>query len=186
MKTRVTLVLLLALVAASARAEPIEVAVHTQGERVIVDVTAHVAARREVAWDVLTDYDHMADFVSNLKASVVLSRNDNRLQVEQSGEAKRGFLRFAFSTVRSVELIADREIRSHLVRGDFKSYEFTTGLVGDASGPTTIVHHGEYVPTRWVPPVIGPTLIETETRKQYAELIAEMLKREATEPPSPR
>ena len=179
MKIRYVFATLLALAAASAHADSVDVTVRLQDERVIVDVTAQVAARRTVAWAVLTDYDHMAEFVGNLKTSAVLSRKGNVLEVAQSGEAKRGFLSFAFATVRSVELVAQREIRSRLLRGDFKSYEFKTGLAGNPSGPTTIVHHGEYVPMRWVPPVVGPALIESETRKQYVELITEMVRREA-------
>ncbi len=70
------------------------------------------------------------------------------------------------------------EIRSHLVSGDFKSYEATTRLVEQPSG-TLIVHHGEYVPKAWLPPMIGPAVVESQTRKQYAEMIAEILRRKA-------
>ena len=176
---RTLLALLVASVAISVYGQAIDVAVHTQGERVIVDVSAHAPVKRDVAWSVLTDYDHMAEFVSNLKTSVVLSRKGNQMEVEQTGEARRGFLHFSFSTVRTVELIDDREIRSTLVRGTFKSYEFVTRISDDPSGSLVIVHHGEYVPTTWVPPVVGPALIETETRRQYTELLAEMTRREA-------
>lgn len=180
MKTHAFLAGWLMVVATVVTAQPVDVKVQTQGERVIVDVTAKVAAKRDIVWGVLTDYDRMAEFVTNLKSSRVLSRKGDQLVVAQAGEAKRAFLHFSFATTRSVDLTPSTEIRSHLVRGDFKSYEFTTRLTGDATGATTIVHHGEYVPNAWVPPVVGPAMIETETRKQYAELIAEMLRREAT------
>ena len=164
----------------AAHGQAVDVKVQLTAGRVIVDVAAQVPVTRETAWAVLTDYEHMASYVSNLKSSTVLGRHGNLLQVEQSGEAKRGFLSFAFTTVRAVELFPEREIRSHLIRGDFKSYEFTTRLAGEAAGPVAIAHHGEYVPLRWVPPVIGPALIESETRKQYGELIAEMQRREGS------
>lgn len=179
MKRQAPLAFLLMFTATAAVAQPIAVKIQTQGERVIVDVTANVAAKREIVWDVLTDYDHMAEFVTNLKSSTVVKRQGNQLVVEQAGEAKRAFFHFSFSTIRSVELTPGSEIRSHLVRGDFKSYEFTTRLRGDATGPTTIEHHGEYVPNAWVPPVLGPAMIETETRNQYTQLIGEMLRRAA-------
>jgi hypothetical protein len=164
----------------AAQAQPIEVAVQTKGQRVIVDVTAQVAAEPRQAWDVLTDFDHMADYLSALKSSRVTSRKGLALEVAQSGEARRGFLHFSFETVRSVELVPQREVRSRLIRGSsFKSYEFVTRIVPSGAGATTVVHHGEYEPTTWVPPVIGPALIEAETRKQYTELLAEMLRRQA-------
>jgi hypothetical protein len=184
--TRALLALCLASCVLAAHAEPVEVSVRLNGDRVVVDVTAQVPVKREVAWGVLTDYEHMASYVSNLKLSRVLSRSGSMLQVEQSGEAKRAFLTFSFTTVRSVELVPEREIRSHLIRGDFKSYEFTTTLAGEVDGPVVITHHGEYVPTRWVPPVIGPSLIQAETRKQYAELINEMHVRALASAKSPK
>jgi ribosome-associated toxin RatA of RatAB toxin-antitoxin module len=160
-------------------AQPLAVTVRKLGDQVIVDVSARVEARADCVWEVLTDYDHMAEYLSAIKSSQVVSRRGNELEVAQSGEARRGFLHFSFSTVRAVELRGEREIRSHLIRGDFKSYEFTTRIVPEAGGMVSILHHGEYVPTTWVPPVVGPAMIETETRKQYGELIAEILRRQA-------
>jgi hypothetical protein len=155
----------------------VDVVVQTRNGSVIIDVTAHMHAKREVVWAVLTDYDHMAEFLTTLKASSILVRRGNQMEVAQTGEARRGFLHFSFSTVRSVELVPNQEIRSQLISGDFKSYEFTTRIVDAADGTITIVHHGEYEPKTWVPPVVGPAMIETETRKQYAELIEEIQRR---------
>jgi Polyketide cyclase / dehydrase and lipid transport len=176
---------LLVGLAGASTAQPIDVSVRTLGPKVVVDVTAHVVATREVVWAVVTDYDHMAEFMTTLKSSTVVSRQGNLLEVAQTGEAKRGFLHFSFSTVRAVELTPAREIRSYLIKGDFKSYEFTTRLDDGAPGGIAIVHHGEYVPTTWVPPVIGPAMIESETRKQYTQLIVEILRRQAGEHRAP-
>jgi hypothetical protein len=167
-------------------AQPIEVRVEKRGEMVVVDVEASVAAAPRLAWAVLTDYDHMASYLSMLKSSAVLRRDGNTLQVEQTGEAHRAFLHFTFRSLRAVELSPLKEIRSHLISGDFKTYVFTTRLV-DLGNRTQISHHGEYVPVNWVPPGIGPALIKEETTKQYQELIAEMLRRElaAASPPGP-
>ena len=43
------------------------------------------------------------------------------------------------------------------------------------------MHHGEYVPKAWLPPMIGVAVIESETRKQFAEFAAEMLRRQAAQ-----
>jgi hypothetical protein len=167
-----------ASVPAVAFAQTIEVRVEKRDEQVVVDVQATVAVDARHAWAVLTDYDHMAQFVTNLKDSAVVARQGNSWQVEQTGEAGPSFLHFKFYSLRAVELDPGREIRSKLIRGDFKSFEFTTRL-SERGGETVIVHHGEYEPTRWVPPGIGPALIKAETIKQYRELTAEMLRRQA-------
>jgi carbon monoxide dehydrogenase subunit G len=172
-------VLLLSLLCPAARAQPVDVQVALQdGGKVVLDVSASVDAPREQVWAVLTDYDHMAGFVSNLKSSAVIGHDGNTLQVEQSGEARAGLLHFAFHSIRSVELVAPQEIRSHLVSGDFKSYEAVTRVTPQDGGRTLITFHGEYVPNRWVPPGLGPSLIKSETGKQYDELIAEIHRRQ--------
>jgi hypothetical protein len=40
-----------------------------------------------------------------------------------------------------------------------------------------VVNSGRYTPRVWVPPLIGIALIEAETRKQFGEIRAEMLRR---------
>ncbi len=145
--------------------EGIEVNVDRRGAKIIVDMQFSIAATPLEAWPVRTDYEHIAAFVSNLKSSVVLRRNDNTLEVEQSGEAKRGLLAYPFETVRAVELVPFEEIRSTLVKGKFKSYSFTAGIVDDGTA-VSVIKHGEYEATTWVPPIVGPALIEAETRKQ--------------------
>ncbi|MDQ6621253.1 MAG: SRPBCC family protein [Pseudomonadota bacterium] len=166
------------LAALAATDDDITVDVVRRGEVIVVDVQAPVEATQAQAWAVLTDYEHMAAFISNLKVSAVLNRAGNRLQVQQAGEARKGPLRFAFETVRAIELIPEREIRSTLISGDFKFYEMTTQVVSGA-GKTVIRNHGEYIPKRWVPPGIGPAMIAAETRKQYAEIRAEVIRRKA-------
>jgi uncharacterized membrane protein len=176
------LVAAVAAAALSAHAAPttadddIAVNVGRHGNMIVVDVEVPIEATAREAWAVLTDYEHMAAFVSNLRSSAVLRRNGDSLVVEQIGEAKRGLLKFAFETVRAVELTPPREIRSTLVKGEFKSYVFSTRIV-DHGSSVTVVNHGEYEPTTWVPPVVGPALIEAETRKQFGELRREVMRR---------
>jgi ribosome-associated toxin RatA of RatAB toxin-antitoxin module len=157
-------------------------AVHVQkrGEAVVIDVDMPVPATPSIAWAVLTDYEHMATFLSNLTSSRVVKRQGETLQVAQSGRTKIAFMTFSFAVVRAVELTPMYEIRSSLVSGDFKSYVSTTRLIGLTQG-VRVVHHGEYVLKAWLPPMVGVAVIESETRKQFDELSAEMLRRQAAQ-----
>jgi hypothetical protein len=172
----------LALVCAPAFAQPDErdIAVHVQqdGSQIIVDVRLPVAATALETFAVATDYDHMASFVSNLESSRIIERAGNTLTIEQKGRASRGPLSFAFQNVREIVLTPPHEIRSRLVSGDLKASEFTTSVI-DHGASAEIVNHGTFIPKTWVPPIIGPALIEAETRKQFAELRAEVLRRKA-------
>lgn len=167
---------LLLLAPSLCAAQDVYVKVQRHGETIVVDVEATVAAPVRDAWSVFTDYDHMASFISNIKQSKVIVRNGNSLEVEQAGETRVAFLRFGFATVRAVELVPMQEIRSSLVSGDFKAYASTTRIAATPSG-VKISHHGEYVPKSWLPPLIGPAVVESETRKQYREFIAEIERR---------
>src|SRR3982751_6527564 len=164
---------LLVLVSTASVGQEIQVRVQRAGEAVIVDVDAQMPGAVREVWAVFTDYDNMASFISNLTASKVLATKDHTLEVMQSGRTKVGFLTFAFEAVRSVELVPMHEIRSTLVSGDFKSYVSTTSIA-PASAGSRVRHHGEYVPKSWLPPLIGPAVIEGETHKQYQEFAAEI------------
>jgi len=158
--------------------QDILVRVQRAGAEILVDVDCPVRAPVRVVWDVLTDYDNMASFMSTLQFSGIERRADNVLIVRQTGKVTRGLFSFAFDNVREVELVPLAEIRSRLVSGDLKASAFTTRII-DLDGLVHVLNSGRYTPNVWVPPLVGPALIEGETRKQYAEIRAEILRRAA-------
>jgi Polyketide cyclase / dehydrase and lipid transport len=165
--------------AASSSADQ-DIVVHVQkdGQNIAVDVDCPVDAPWSVVWEVLTDYDHMAKFISNLEYSGVEHRLDNVLRVHQKGKASRGPLTLRFDNVREIELVPFSEIRSRLVSGNLKASVFVTRIV-EAAARVHIINSGHYTPDIWVPPFIGPALIEAETQKQFGEIRAEILRRSA-------
>jgi hypothetical protein len=180
---RIAAVIALALacvVHAEPPADGSDITVHARkdGERVFIDVDFSVDAKAVEAWAVLTDYDNMAKFVSSLQASRIIRRDGDTLIIMQKGNASRGLLSLSFENVREIVLTPITEIRSRLISGDFKASEFTTRVV-DHGDSTQIINHGEFIPNLWVPPLIGPVLIEAETRKQFQELRNEILRRKA-------
>jgi len=156
--------------------EDIVVHAKKEGPEIVVEVDCPVRAPLLAVWDVLTDYDNMSRFISNLQYSGIQGRVDNVLKVRQYGKATRGPLAITFDNVREVELRPFSEVRSRLISGDLKASVFTTRLV-DVDGLVHIVNSGRYTPKMWVPPVIGPALIEAETRKQFGEIRTEILRR---------
>jgi hypothetical protein len=161
-------------------AKDIVVHVKKNGATIIVDVEMAVQAPPLAAWDVLTDYDHMAQFVTNVQASKITDRKGNTLVVAQKSGTEFGLLKFSFDNVREVELIPHSEVRSKLISGDMKASAFTTRILSDGGGGARVLNHGEFVPTMWVPPVIGTAFLEAETRRQFHELRNEMMRRTMT------
>lgn len=165
--------------ALGSEAEPerdVTVSVRKNGDTIVVDVSFIVAASQQEAWNVLTDFDHMSEFISNLQSSKVISRNGNKLQVAQVGKAARGMFSFAFESVREVELTPQSTIRSRLLSGNMQKMDGATQLSADNSG-TRVEFHGESVPSVWVPPVVGTRFIGNEVQEQFREMRVEILKR---------
>lgn len=148
---------------------PVEVKVRIDDGAVVIDASFHVAATPEEAWEVLTGFDRIGEFVTNIRFSKVLTRAGNRLVVEQRGAASMGLLSYAFASVREVDLYPCLEIRSRLISGTFKRLDGVTLLTLEGSG-TRIENHGVSVPDVWIPPVVGLIFIEAETRKQFEEM----------------
>lgn len=171
---------MLTFAAAPSHADDSDIVVHVEqrGRLVIVDVSMPVDANIEQAWAVMTDYDHMAGFVSNLSVSRVQSREGNTLTLLQKGKATRGLLTFSFENVREIMLTPPREIHSRLISGDLEASEFTTRLAEEGAS-VRITNHGEFIPKIWVPPVIGPAMITAETRAQFGQLRSEIIRRKA-------
>jgi Polyketide cyclase / dehydrase and lipid transport len=156
----------------------IDVRASKEGDNIIVDVDLAVQASQAEVWNVLTDYDHMAQFVANLEASRILSRTGNTLDVMQKGTARYGLLSFPFESVRRVVLTPIRQIHSTITSGDMTGSEITTRVASDGE-MTKVSVRSQFVPTIWIPPVIGPQVIASETRKQWFTLREEILRRRA-------
>jgi hypothetical protein len=156
----------------------IDVQASKDGEIVVVDVELSVTATPDEVWNVLTDYDHMADFVANLESSSIVARTGNTLDVMQKGTAHYGLLSFPFQSVRRVVLTPRREIHSKIMSGEMTGSEIVTRITG--GGTTTQVSvRSRYVPTIWIPPIVGTSVIASETRKQWFTLREEVLRRRA-------
>ena len=162
----------------------IVVNVTKEGPAYLIDVDCPVRAPLAVIWAVLTDYDNMHTFISNLQESRVETRVGNVLTVRQRGKTSLGRFSVEFDGVREIEIVPLVEIRSRYLSGDLKSSTFTTRVAG-AEGSFHIINTGRLTPNRWMPPLIGPTLIAAETRKQFDEFRQEILRRSARLPVSP-
>lgn len=163
----------------------ITVNIRREGEAISVDVDLVVDATPQQVWDVMTDYNHMARFVSSVKMSQIVGQTEGKLEVAQSSHFGFGPFVLTLENVREIEFVPLREIHSTLIRGDMKASVFTTRIVADGDG-TRISNHGRFTPDRWIPPVIGSALLESATRKQFAEFRAEILRRKDLGQTEPR
>jgi hypothetical protein len=157
----------------------IEVQVNTAGENIIIDLNFAVLATRQEVWDVLTDFDGMADFVSNLKESKVISVSEDKFTIFQRGAATYGPVSFPFESTREVRLFPYHKIRTQLISGNMRKLEGITYLV-DEGGKTRVIHRTDAIPKGWIPEAVGKVFIENEMREQFNEMRNEIIRRKKT------
>lgn len=155
----------------------VDISLNIDGDEVHLDISAIVEAQPREVWAVFTDFEHMADFVSNLKSSQVLSRGSTTsMTVEQHGRAGAGLISFALDSVREIQMKPFEWVRSKLLSGSMKKFDGLTRL-SEEGGKTRILYHSDVISGSWIPPVIGRKLIESEAREQFTEMLAEVLRR---------
>jgi uncharacterized membrane protein len=157
-------------------ADEITAQAERQGEKTVIELTAHVAAPLADTWAVFTDFERMPKFTTTVKLSTVKALEPNRIELSQMSESRIGLFSAQVSSVRLAELTPPREIHLSLISGDFKTYDSVTRF-SEEPGGTLVTYHGEYVSSKWVPPFVTGNLIADQTKKFYGELIAEVLKR---------
>lgn len=162
----------------AANAEHISVQADRDGDAVTVNATMFAPVDVRIAWQVLCDFDHLAEFVPNIEHSRIISKPGEPLVLEQRGFARFGPFGVPFDTVRSVELVPRREIRTRMLRGNMRKLEATMKLAA-ADGGTLMTYHAKVEPDFWLPPLLGPVFIRRETRDQLSAMIAEMKRRSA-------
>ena len=129
-----------------------------------------------VAWDVLTDFDHMANWVPNVKESKVLKRENNSVTIEQRGTAKFGAASFNYVTERQLEMNKPLSIKSVQTKGSLKRVESLMKVEPDGNG-TRLVYHIEIVPNLLASAVMSKSFLEHEITEQFTAIIGEMTKR---------
>ncbi|WP_235001406.1 SRPBCC family protein [Nitrosovibrio sp. Nv4] len=154
----------------------IEVKVKMVGESIIVDVTFSVPATQQEVWAVLTDFDHMADFVSNLRESKVASVSGDTITIFQRGAATYGPISYPFKSTREIRLMPFDKIRTHLISGNMRKMEGTTYLIHEGA-QTRVIHHTDTIPEIWFPLAVGQVFIEHEMREQFHEMRNEIIRR---------
>jgi len=146
-----------------------------------VDSLGTVNASPATVWRILTDYEHMNEFVPDLNSCRVLSRNGNEVIIEQLGTA-----RFLFMS-KSIHLIVRAteqpmtSIDIALVSGDMKHYESHWELIPvPETGGTRVVYSGRLVPNFYVPGILGAKIIRGDIERMMGAVLARLdSKREA-------
>lgn len=156
----------------------IEVDVSRHDEVIAVHARLAVPVPARLAFAVLTDYDHMRQFLPSLTESRIVERSPTRLLVAQSGGVPFGPVSVPFNYVRRVDLQPPYKLVSQVVSGSVKKANVTTTLV-EANGQTLVTYDSEATGI-WTPFGIGQWAIAKHVRRQLDSMRNEMLRRQET------
>lgn len=131
---------------------------------------------------VLTDFDHMAEFMPGLLASRIVSRHRNIYEVAQRGKLSFGPFSMPFESLRRIEVVDDTRILSRSLSGSAKHMQSEMKIRPQEYG-TLIDYHLEIEPESWIPSSLGSNFMQHELAEQFNALGREMLRRKGTASP---
>ena len=152
--------------------------VNQDGSVYTCDVVLFAPVSPPLAFDVLTDIDHMVEWVPNLRQSRFLKRDGDVALIEQVGLAQFAFLSFNFSTERRLELKRPVSIRATQIRGSARSYNSLMRLAPEGNG-TRLEYHADFEPGFLAAAVLSKEFFAHEIAEQFTAMIAEMVRRKA-------
>lgn len=154
-----------------------DVAVEYRDGTYISSLSLRVVAQPAQVLEVLTDFEHMADFVPNLIASRVVSRSGNVYRIHQQGNAVFGPFSFPFESERRIEWFPEGRLVAQALSGSTKYMRSELRYQGGAGG-TRIDYRMEVIPDRWIPSGMGVNLMRHELAEQFSALAREIARRQ--------
>lgn len=155
-----------------------EVQVEQQGRRFLVSSQTVVAAAPAVAWQVLSDYDHLADFVPAMRSSRVISKPGQPLVIEQSGEAGVLLFRFTIDVVLDIDERPPHRLGFSARSGNMRQMRGEWLIEPEGAG-IRLHYTAELEPAFWVPPLLGAALLRRDIASQVGGVVGEMERRQA-------
>lgn len=155
-----------------------EVQIAQRGNIFVVSSEVALATSAELAWQVLSDYNRLAEFVPDLRVSRVISAPGEPLQVEQSGEAGFLIFRFSIDVVLDIEDEAPVRLGFRAIRGNMRTMRGEWRIEKSAPG-IRLIYAAELEPSFWVPPVIGPAVLRRDISAQIEGVVREIERRQA-------
>ncbi len=170
---------MIATCASASASTPVEVERVDSVVRVSVTIEARASPR--LCFSVLTDFDHLADFLPGLQSTRLVSLPGEPLRLREVGRPVLGLSSLAVDVTLAVTLDPPHEFTFARVAGNLRQMRGRWHVAGDTTH-CTIDYRAEIEPGFWVPPLIGPMLIKQQVREQVDALVAEIHRRAQAAP----
>jgi ribosome-associated toxin RatA of RatAB toxin-antitoxin module len=159
-------------------ADAIEARIERQGEYISVNASVLMQVDARIAWEVLSDYDHLAQFIPDMKSSRVVSRDGNRVLVEQKGEFGFFFYRQPVDVTLEVVEQPQRRIDARRISGNIRDLETRYELKTSDAG-VKLDYVGRFIPEFSVPPLFGMPMVRRVVERRFRAMVEEIVRRDA-------
>jgi carbon monoxide dehydrogenase subunit G len=172
-------------VPSAAAAQDLHLETSRDGEFVTIAASADLPANIPVAWEVLSDYNHLAQFIPDISSSRVVSRDGDKVVVEQKGAVGFIFYRQPVDVTLSVLEEPPRRITARAISGNIRELETRYELQPEGAG-LKLVYTGRFIPDFAVPPLIGMPLMRRIIERRFRAMVEEILRRDALAKGAPK
>jgi hypothetical protein len=161
-----------------------EVAVRAtrDGDVLLIEASADFEGTLAQAWKVLTDYDHLAEFIPNMRTSRVIARTKDGITVEQKGEARLLFFSYPIEVRLAIAEFPPGKVVSRAVAGNFREMSGVYELAAQ-DGRVRLRYAGRMMPDFFVPPLIGTWVLRNNVETTFGALVDEIMRRQRDAPP---
>jgi len=153
--------------------EIIEASVEHKNKQYFISIEAVINADSQRVYSMLTDYENLTQLSDSIEESQLvysLSDNDHRVRVQT--EACVTFFCKTINQVQDVEELPGMVIvTTSLPQKSDVDYAHARWKISSSNGFTHISFSSDLKPSFWVPPVIGPPLIERALRNEVISII---------------
>src|SRR5574343_642689 len=141
-------------------------------------LSARIAVPAPIVFPVLTDFEHMANFMPGLTSSRVLSHQNNVYVVGQRAKVKFGPFAMPYESERRIDIVDNNtKILSQSVAGSARRMQSERRLSPWEQG-TRLDYKIEIEPDNWLPSALGINFMQHELAEQFNALGREMLRRQ--------
>ena len=161
-----------------ALAQDISIRTARDGDFITVSASAFMKVDPSIAWAVLSDYDHLAKFIPDMKSSRVVSREGNVLRVEQKGDVGFFFYKEPVNMLLEVHEEPPSRITARGIEGNIKGLETRYDLKSSAAG-VRLDYAGRFEPDFSIPPLIGMPIMNRVIERRFRAMVNEIQRRDA-------
>lgn len=161
-----------------ATAQEIWIDSEREGDFITFSASADLKVDQKIAWQVLSDYDHLADFIPDMKSSHIVLRTSDGAMVEQKGEFSFLFFHQPIDVVLAVYEEPQRRIIARAVSGNLRDMEGRYELLASDHG-VRLSYFGRFTPDFYVPPLVGMPIVRNLMAKRFRAMVAEIVRRDA-------